>query len=61
LISRFPFAGHLQRLGRLLLHRFRLVQQRQLVKFLNVYLQRGKRGISSDSRINGMEMALNLK
>ena len=42
LVVGFPFAGHLQRLGRFLLDRFRLIQQGELVKFLDVCMQMKK-------------------
>ena len=38
----FPFAGHLQRLGRFLLDRFGFIQQGELVKFLDVCMEMKK-------------------
>lgn len=35
-IAGFPFVGDADRLRRFLLHRFRLIEQRQLVKFLDI-------------------------
>lgn len=42
-VAGFPFVRDADRLRRLLLHRFRLVEQRQLVKFLDIYNSPEKR------------------
>lgn len=36
LSARLPLARHLERLGRLLLHRFRFIEERELVEFLDI-------------------------
>lgn len=51
-LASFPLAGHLKRLGRLLLHCFRFIEQRQLVEFLNICVKQNETKYSNPELTN---------